>query len=118
MTHSIVGVPVDVTGIVAGTDVIDGELVVDLLGFDDDIMFALTATKNTGTTLDVDIEGSMDGENFWSSGVAFPTVSASGTVFVRSRGATMLPRYIRFSRTSAGNGWDYKIEYSGNPTGR
>lgn len=118
MPHSITGKPVDVTAVDAGIDVIDGEPVIDLLGLDEEIMFALTATINAGTTLDVDIEGSIDGANFWSCGVAFPTVSSDTTVFIRSRGAMMLPRYIRFARTSIGNGWSYKVEYSANSISR
>ena len=109
--------------VASGTDQADGEE--HETGQLYDFVFALRATKGSGTALNVKIQDSFDGGTTWfdvplaanpqlDTGGAFAELTADGSQVlcpIRPMGHLM-----RALRTSTGNGWTYTLMACCNPS--
>lgn len=116
MTHSLGGVLYNASAVAAGTDVID-RASYSLRGFDVDVAFHLVGTKGSGTSLDVVIQDSFDGET-WFDLLAFTQLTADGDQRLLAVGSNRAMRFIRVKRTNVGTWGAYTVFFAGNPIGR
>lgn len=120
MPHSIYGTLVSKTDVQAATNgSVDMAAAKSFIGFAEIITFVVRATANGATSLQLELESSFDeGVTWFSTGFVFSLITGDGDTFLHSRATKCIGPLVRVKRTATGDGYDYTIQFAGNPVGR